>query len=117
MIDYNWDMEQDQIMGFVSDQQEIRQWVQRVLLTERNLFPQYSDQYGIEYRPYQGSYPSIVLVHLKDSIEQALTIRSEIQGISNFDYQTDRSRPGVLQISFMVNTIYGSFPQSMEVRS
>lgn len=111
-MDYNWDLERDIVQGFVSNQEEIRQWIQRMLLTERNMFPQYSDQYGIEFHALRGQKPQFMAVHMKKSIEDAILVREDIRSVGNFEFHVQRDQ---LHLSFTVYTIYGTFDQQVEI--
>ena len=49
MNDYDWEIGSNVVGTIISGERQIHQWIQRVLSTERNLYPQYSSDYGIEF--------------------------------------------------------------------
>ena len=111
-MDYKWDMEHDQVQGFCKDQEAIARWIQRVLLVERNTYPQYEDSYGVEMEHLKGKpaiYQGFTMANLKRTIEEALLVREEILSVENFQFQTVEGQPDAIHVQFQVNTLFGSF--------
>ena len=114
MMDYNWDMEKDVVSNFCFDREELQQWIQRTLLTERNTFPQYTSNYGVEFEHLKGmpaTYNPYILSNTYTTIKEALRVRREILDVTDFQSNILEENPDAIEITFQVHTIYGNFTQ------
>ena len=114
MMDYNWDMEKDIVSGFCEDQEELKRWIQRTILTERNTYPQYTSNYGVEIVHLMGlpaTHNQMVLSNLFNTIYEALRVRDEILNVTDFQVNTNEEQKDSIVVTFHVHTIYGTFSQ------
>lgn len=120
MMDYNWDMERDVVSGFCENQEELKRWIQRTLLTERNTFPQYSGNYGVEIDHLKGlpaTHHQMVLSNLFNTISEALRVRDEILNLTDFQVNTVEGQKNAISVTFHVYTIYGNFSQEFQMEN
>ena len=108
MQDYNWEIGTDVIGGYITGKQQIRQWIQRVLSTERNMYPQYSSNYGIEFDHLRNQRFEVIGVQLRETIRSALQQHPEIIDISHYTYERVPNVPDAMLIRFVVHTSYGN---------
>lgn len=117
MMDYDFDLQEDRSSSnFCKDQVALARWIQRALLTERNTYPQYSDNYGVELEHLKGTpriYQNYRNLNIQDTIEDALLVREEIRSVDHFSFKDVPNQPDAIQITFQVHTIYGEWYQQM----
>lgn len=101
------------IGGMVEGLEEIRQSVQMILSTERYEHSIYPDSYGIDTADLIGQDVELVIPELEMRITEALLIDDRIEEVTDFEF--DLSTPGIVVISFTVNTTKGTLEEEMEV--
>lgn len=109
MQDYNWIVGSKNIGGIISEKEALIQWIQRVLLTERNTYPIYSSNYGIEYQHLKGKRWDYVGINLRETIRDALQQHPDIINIQNYSFEKISTIENALSIQFEVQTRYGVF--------
>ena len=114
-IDYNFDLNTQQIQGMVSEQEYLKRWIQRVLMIERNAYPQYSSDFGVEFEHLKGKPYSFVSLNLEKTIREALLIHEDIENIYDFTYEQIENQPNAMIVTFKVNSIYGRWQQREKV--
>ena len=91
----------------------VGQWVRKALRTERYEYYAYSDQYGEEFSAYIGQLNTEDLKEtIIDGIIDALEINPYITDVGDFEFEQGYDK---LNISFLVETIYGTLEEELEV--
>lgn len=104
--------ETNRIEGTVDGQAAVRQAVEIILHVERFRWQIYRPYSGMEWDGLIGQDPGYVGAELQRRVIDALTVDDRVTGISDYDYTVDGSS---LSAVFTVNTVYGSFAESVEV--
>lgn len=104
---YKMKIEQNLISGYVDELEAMKQVVYKILNTERYEYLIYSWNYGIELADLIGEPTSYVCAELERRITEALIQDDRIEAIDNFEY--DYSKKGIVNVTFVVHTIYGDF--------
>lgn len=102
--DYKLDETKQEIKGFVSEIEELKQAIYKILSTERYKYVIYSFNYGIELSDLFGQPPQYVCPELQRRITDALSVDDRITGINNFDFDIEQD---IIKVKFDVNTIFG----------
>lgn len=113
--DYNFDLETQQIKGMVQNRECLKRWIQRAVMIERNAYPQYTSDFGVELEHLKGHSYNFAVLNIEKTIREALLIHEEIENIYDFEYQPVPDQKDAILISFKVNTIYGAWEQNMRV--
>lgn len=115
---YRLDPETKRITGYIDGVEAIRQYVYKVLSTERASFSIYGTDdginYGVELERFIGKSFSFIKSDIERTITDALMQDERILGIKDF-YIGD-SKNDTLIISFGVSTIFGDIEISEEAR-
>ena len=104
--------ETNRIEGTVDGQAAVRQAVEIILNVERFRWQIYRPYSGMEWDGLIGQDPGYVGAELQRRVIDALTVDDRVTGISDYDYTVDGSS---LSAVFIVNTVYGSIAESLEV--
>lgn len=112
-FDFRMNTATGRIGGTVEGLEEIRQSVQMILSTERYEHSIYPDSYGVETADLIGQDVELVVPELEMRITEALLIDDRIEEVTDFEF--DLSTPGIVVISFTVNTTKGTLEEEMEV--
>lgn len=104
----------ERINGYSDELEAMKQVVYKILNTERYQHLIYSWDYGIELKDLFGEPADYVCAELGRRITEALTQDDRINSVSDFVF--DSSKKGVVSVSFVVHTIFGSFDDEMEVK-
>lgn len=116
ITDYNFDIENKKISHKITNREALKRWIQRAIMTERNTYPQFSSNYGVEIEHLKGKPLAFVVLNLQRTIEDALRNREEIENIYDFQYQVPETKRDSVVITFSVNTIYGTWKHTIEVK-
>ncbi len=115
---YRLDPETKRITGYIDGVEAIRQYVYKVLSTERASFSIYGTDdginYGVELERFIGKSFSFIKSDIERTITDALTQDERILGIKDF-YIGD-PKNDTLIVSFGVSTIFGDIEISEEAR-
>lgn len=115
---YHLDLEAKRITGFVDNQEAIRQYVYKVLSTERASFAIYGTDeginYGVELDRFIGKDFSFIKSDIERTISDALTQDERI--ISIKDFVIGDPVGDMLSVSFTVSTLYGEIEIKEEAR-
>lgn len=103
----------DRVRGRTDNLAAMRQAVYKIINTERYNYLIYSYAYGIELADLFGQPISYVCPEIERRICEALLADSRITGVGGFDFNL--LRKGVVQVSFEVQTIFGSLIAQKEV--
>ena len=98
----------------VSKNEAIKIWILKTLniQTSRYEYRAYSSDYGNEISKLFGRSlkKSLLKSELKRYIEEALLVNPYIKSIGNFNFEKNGS---VVDVTFMVSTLYGDFEQTI----
>lgn len=105
---YKLDWENGRILGKISEEEAIQQFIQKALSTERSKFFAYDDQYGREFEEIlSGNYSeALISSELERFITEAIIYDERILEVSDFTFSFTNSQ---VEVQFQVRTIYGNF--------
>lgn len=110
---YGLDTEKDRIRGMVDQLQALQQDVLVVLATEQGVHPIYGKEYGLKMIDLVGKPYHYVANELQRRIGDALLSDNRIKSVHSFDSQPVGDQ---LRMSFVIDSIYGSFIAAKEVQ-
>ncbi|WP_018923870.1 DUF2634 domain-containing protein [Salsuginibacillus kocurii] len=92
----------------------LKMWIQMVLRTEVGRYKVYEDDedYGVQIEDLFGFDRDFARSEIKREISNALLENDEIDSLTNWDYEFDGSK---LELSFRVNSIYGTHDEGVEL--
>lgn len=111
---FKLDPDTDSITKKIDGVEAVKQAVFKILNTERFLYPIYSWDYGIELADLFGEPFDYVCAELERRIREALECDDRINSVDNFIFS--QGKKGVVNVSFLVHSIYGSFDDFLEVK-
>ncbi len=112
-MNYKMNLKKDVVQGYLDDLKSMEQVVYKILNTERYAYNIYSWDYGIELEDLFGESITYVCPELERRITEALMQDDRIESVSNFEFDT--STRGVVVVSFLVGTVFGSFSYEKEM--
>lgn len=95
------------IGDYVDGIEAVKQSVYKILNTERYQYLIYSSDYGVEFFDLLGEPVDFVCAEAERRIPEALLQDDRITDVSDFEFGVDRK--GVVNVSFVVNTVFGKF--------
>lgn len=98
--------------GYIEGIEALKQFIYKVLSTEKYDYPIYSFNYGIELENLIGKDYDYVKIELKRRIEECLLEDERINTVSNFSFEKEDD---LLKCTFDVESIYGNINISKEV--
>lgn len=98
--------------GKTDEIEAVQQAVYKILNTERFTYPIYSWNYGIELKDLFGQPIPWVYPELERRITEALTWDNRINSVTDFEFENVKNE---VRASFTVNTIYGSYDETLTV--
>ena len=107
------DKASNRIRGECDNWQAVRQAVEIILNVERFRWQIYRPYSGMQWDGLVGQDPGYVASELQRRIREALMMDDRVRGISNFSYTVTGNK---LSASLTVNTVFGSYETSVEVR-
>ncbi len=106
------DPEAKRIIGQAEGLKAVQQAVEVIFNVERFQWQIYTPYFGISWKGLIGEDPGYVGAELQRRIKDALSVDSRILGIQDFTYSFAGD---ALTAEMTVNTVFGSFAQTMEV--
>lgn len=106
------DNEPTKFKGKTDEVEAVQQAVYKILNTERYTYPIYSWNYGIELKDLFGQPIPWVYPELERRITEALVWDDRINSVTDFEFENVKND---VHASFTVNSIYGSFKESVVV--
>jgi len=100
------------IKGYIEELEALKQFIYKVLSTERYDYPIYSFDYGIELESLIGKDIEYVQIELKRRIEECLLQDERISSVDNFEFEVKGDE---LYCTFNVGSIYGNLLINKEV--
>ena len=110
---YMLEIDKNRIIKHTDGVNAMKQAVYKILHTERYKYEIYDWNYGIEFADLFGRAKAYAYPELKRRITEALLSDKRILSVENF--KLERGKKNIVAISFMVNTIFGSFETDKEV--
>lgn len=103
---YRLDFEKGRIGGFIDEEQAIRQFIRKALMTARFRFLIYDDQYGNELEDLIGSdvTDEFLQSEIPRAITDALIYDDRIEDVRDFEIERKK---GDLYVTFLVETVDG----------
>ena len=96
--------------GKTDEIEAVRQAVYKILNTERYTYPIYSWDYGIELVDLFGQPIPWVYPELERRITEALVWDDRINSVTDFEFENVKNE---VHASFTVNTIFGSYEETL----
>ena len=106
-------VEESRIVGTIDGLTAIGQLVDKILRTERFVYPIYTEYFGAELERFIGQDFDFAQADLERSIEEALKSDDRIEGISDFELEQVNKQK--LAVTFSVQTIFGSYTETREI--
>ena len=106
------DDESTTFRGKTDELEAVKQAVYKILNTERYTYPIYSWNYGIELADLFGQPIPWVYPELERRITEALTWDDRVNSVTDFEFENFRND---VYAKFTVNTIYGSYDETLVV--
>lgn len=100
------------INGEVDGYDAVRQAVEIILRTDRFRWQIYSPSSGVDYRNLIGQDAGYVAIELRRQIQDALSMDSRVLGVEDYTFSIEGD---VLDVSFVVRTVFGIIQESLEV--
>ena len=104
--------EPTKFMGKTDEIDAVKQAVYKILNTERYTYPIYSWNYGIELVDLFGQPIPWIYPELERRITEALVWDDRINSVTDFEFENVKNE---VRASFTVNTIYGSYEETLVV--
>lgn len=102
-----------QIAGIGTGLDAIRQAVEIILANERFRWQIYDSNFGVELEGLIGDDLDYIKAEIPRRIEEAFSVDSRILSVDNYVF-TETS-PGVLSVSFDVQTVYGAIQEEVSI--
>lgn len=102
-----------QIAGIGTGLDAMRQAVEIILANERFRWQIYDSNFGVELEELIGDDLDYIKAEIPRRIEEAFSVDSRILSVDNYVF-TETS-PGVLSVSFDVQTVYGSIQEEVSI--
>ena len=102
-----------QIAGIGTGLDAMRQAVEIVLANERFRWQIYDSNFGVELEGLIGDDLDYIKAEIPRRIEEAFSVDSRILSVDNYVF-TETS-PGVLSVSFDVQTVYGAIQEEVSI--
>lgn len=109
---YKIDFERKRIVGYTDGREAVKQFIVKVLATERYEYIIYSWNYGAEIAKLFGQPIPYVYSELKRLITEALTQDDRIESVDAFNFSHVKNK---VHVTFTANTIYGEVDAESEV--
>lgn len=98
--------------GKTDELEAVKQAVYKILNTERYTYPIYSWNYGVELADLFGQPIPWVYPELERRITEALVWDDRINSVTEFEFENVKNE---VHASFTVNTIFGSYDETLIV--
>lgn len=98
--------------GYVDGIESLKQFIYKLLSTEKYNYPIYSFNYGIELENLLGKDYDYIKIELKRRIEECLLADKRINSVSDFKFTRNLDS---LVVEFSVESVYGNTTISKEV--
>lgn len=113
---YNLDLNKERILKYVDGIEAMKQYIYKVLMTDRYRHEIYDWNYGFEIEDLIGKPLILVKAKLPNRITDALITDDRILSVHSFTFPTPTAdKKTTLCVNFIVETIYGTIQAEKEV--
>ena len=102
-----------QIAGIGTGLDAMRQAVEIILANERFRWQIYDSNFGVELEGLIGDDLEYIKAEMPRRIEEAFSVDSRILSVDNYVFT--ETAPGVLSVSFDVQTVYGAIQEEVSI--
>ena len=102
-----------QIAGTGTGLDAMRQAVEIILNTERFRWQIYGSNFGVELESLIGEDLDYIEAELPRRIEEAFSVDNRILSVDNYVFT--QPEPGILHVSFDVQTVYGAMQEEVAI--
>lgn len=114
---YKLDLDKKRITGYIDREEAIKQYVQKLLMTERVTYSVYGTEeginYGVELQRFIGQNISFIKSDIERTISEALLQDERILQVT--DFVIGELNRDMLDVSFTVSTVFGTVEINKEV--
>ena len=110
---YGIDFVNKRIMGTIDDRDAVLQFIQKVLSTDKYAFEIYDWYYGNELIKLVGQSYDYVVTRIPNIFREALLVDDRITDVRDFTFK--RIQIDTLEVSCVVDTVYGQIKYTQEV--
>ena len=107
---YKLDLDKKRITGYIDREEAIKQYVQKLLMTERVTYSVYGTEeginYGVELQRFIGQNISFIKSDIERTISEALLQDERILQVT--DFVIGELNRDMLDVSFTVSTVFGT---------
>lgn len=104
-LTFEIDFEKGVLKGKIDELESLKQAVLCRLITEKGLYPIYSQNYGIPMNELIGQSAPLVYVFIASAITGTLLEDDRITSVYGFMFDTDRDN---VTVSFYISTVFGT---------
>lgn len=115
---YNLDLQKDRILKYVDGIEAMKQFIYKVLQTDRYRHEIYDWNYGFEIDDLIGKPLTLVKAKLPGRIKDALIVDDRILDVHSFTFPAplnSKDKKTMLCVNFIAETIYGNILGEKEV--
>lgn len=105
-------VQNNRIIGMGDNYEAVKQAVEIIFSVERFQWQIYSSNFGTDYRGAIGITPQVAANILHKRVEDAIKADERMTGITDYTWDVNRDN---LIVSFTVNTVYGTVPQTVTI--
>lgn len=109
-LTWKLDFQKGKVVGQIDQLDAVKQAVYKSLQTDRYWHAIYSADYGHELSALIGDHPAYLESELKRMVEEALLVDERIVSVDQMEFSIEGDQ---LQLSFRVNSIFGSFNEEV----
>lgn len=114
-LTYGIDFEKGRMAGMIDNHEAVVQMVRKVLSTERYAYVVYTSQFGVTLENLIGQDYDYVVPEIEREIKDALSVDDRILSVTDFVF--NKTALDSLEVTFMVNSIYGGITITTEVNT
>lgn len=112
-LGFKLNFKSNRIAGMIDDLESVKQAIFMILNTERYEYLIHSWDYGIELKDLYGEPVSYVCPEIERRVTEALLMDDRITDVNDFEF--DYSEKNTVDVTFIVETLYGNIPEELKV--
>lgn len=105
-------VQNNRIIGMGDNYEAVKQAVEIIFSVERFQWQIYTPNFGTDYRGVIGITPQVAANILRKRVEDAIKADERMTGITDYTWDVNGDS---LTVSFTVNTVYGTVPQTVTI--
>ena len=110
---YKIDLVNKRIIGVISDREAVLQFIHKVLSTDKYAYEIYDWYYGNELLTLVGHAYDYVITRIPNIFREALLVDDRISDVRDFTF--NRTQIDAIQVSCIIDTVYGQLVYEQEV--